>query len=38
MAPSGVLSSLDTVGYVEDMSVREDATIVLINSGLDKVP
>ena len=37
VASTGVLSSLDTVGYVREMSVKGDATIVLINSGLDKV-
>lgn len=37
VASTGVLSSLDTVGYVKEMGVRDDATIILINSGLDKV-
>ncbi len=37
VASTGVLSSLDTVGYVREMGVPEDATIILINSGLDKV-
>ena len=37
VASTGVLSSLDTVGYVRDMAVNADATIVLINSGLDQV-
>ena len=32
-----MLSSLDTVGYLKDMSVDRDATIVLINTGLDKL-
>ena len=34
---TGILSSLDTVGYVQDMSVGQDATIILINTGLDKL-
>ena len=37
VASTGVLSSLDTVGYVKEMGVRDDATIILINSGLDQV-
>jgi hypothetical protein len=36
VSSTGVLSSLDVVGYVKDMSVNQDATIVLINTGLDK--
>mmetsp|Transcript_6345 Transcript_6345/g.12845 ORF Transcript_6345/g.12845 Transcript_6345/m.12845 type:complete len:128 (+) Transcript_6345:2-385(+) len=34
---TGTLSSLFTVGKVDDMSVGQGASIVLINSGLDKI-